>query len=315
MKNYLAIDLGAESGRVILGSVSHDSFSMREIHRFPNGVVQMAGKYHWNIGQLFKEILTGLEKCVSVEKIIPESIGIDTWGVDYGLLAEDGSLMGMPFSYRDNRTVNAIRDFSKIIPLGELYNLTGTLIAPYNTLFQLYAASQLHPRMINASSDLLFIPDLITYFLTGIKITEHSFATTSQLYNPRKRGWEQTLFNALGISSGIMQEIIKPETVIGYLGKNICKHTGMKSIPVVAVATHDTNSAVTAIPATSKNWAFISSGTWSVVGFVNDSPVINHDSYQMNFTNEGGIRDSWHILKNHVGLWLSQVADDSGWHV
>jgi rhamnulokinase len=306
MKNYLAIDLGAESGRLIVGSVGDESFSLKEIYRFPKGMLQLNGQYFWDIGQIFKEILNGLERCVSVEKIVPESIGIDTWGVDYGLLAEDGTLLGMPFTYRDPRTNKAIEEFSRLLRPRYLYNLTGTLIAPYNTIFQLYAAKRAHPRLLQAANDLLFIPDLLAFFLTGQKKTEHSFATTSQLYNPLTREWEQQLFSILDIPTSLMQEVVQPETTIGYLSESVCKQTGMKKIPVIAVATHDTNSAVTAIPAKGSNWAFISSGTWSLMGFESPTPSISNLSFQMNFTNEGGLRNSWHILKNIMGLWPLQ---------
>ncbi len=304
MKNYLAIDIGAESGRLILGSVSNETLEMKEIHRFQNGMLCIQGHYYWNIGQIYKEILTGFEKCV--QGIIPESVGIDTWGVDYGLLTSDGTLLGMPYTYRDPRTEHAIEELTSLLPASELYKLTGTQLAPYNTIFQLFAAKKSHPELLLSASDLLFMPDLITWFLTGEKKTERSFASTSQLYNPNKKQWEEKLFQLLGISKNLMQEVSEPETIIGYLSDDICKQTGLRKIPIVAVATHDTNSAVTAIPAKGNNWAFISTGTWSLMGFESKSPVINDQSFQMNFTNEGGIRGSYHILKNIMGFWPLQ---------
>lgn len=309
--SYLAIDIGAESGRLILGTIVNERLSLKEIHRFPNGMLSILGKYHWNIGQLYSEILAGLEICAKVEKVQPNSIGIDTWGVDYGLLTTDGTLLGLPFAYRDPRTQNAIEEFSEIIPREEIYQLTGTLFAPYNTLFQLYASKKYQPELIDNAKDLLFMPDLLAYLLTGEKKTDFSFATTSQLYNPTTNKWESELFSALGVDESIMQPIVEPGTVIGYIDEAVCKQTGLNKIPLVAVATHDTNSAIAAIPATDNNWAFISSGTWSLMGIETKSPIINNDTYTMNFTNEGGVEHTFDVLKNHMGLWLLQQCRKS----
>jgi rhamnulokinase len=311
MSSFLAIDIGAESGRVILGILNGENFSFKEIHRFANGMLFIQNKYYWNIGQLYKEIVTGFEICVQKEKVQPESIGIDTWGVDYGLLAKDGTLMGLPYAYRDPRTLNAIDDFTKIIPKERIYKLTGNLFAPYNTLFQLYAAKKSHPEIIHAAKDLLFMPDLLTYMLTGEKKTDISFASTSQLFNPHSRHWEKELFDALGISTSIMQDVVEPGNIVGELSDSICKQTGLNKIPVIAVATHDTNSAIAAIPATGKNWAFISSGTWSLMGYESEKPVITERTFQLNFSNEAGAGNTFDILKNHMGLWLLQQCRQS----
>ena len=310
-RSYLAIDIGAESGRLILGTVDNDKINLKEIHRFSNGMLNILGKYHWNIGQIYNEILKGFEICTKIEKEQPLSIGIDTWGVDYGLLTKDGTLLGLPFAYRDSRTQNAIEEFSEIFSKEKLYQLTGTLFAPYNTLFQLYAAKKYQPELISGAKDLLFMPDLLAYMLTGEKKTDFSFATTSQLYNPNKNNWESELFDVLGINPSIMQEIVEPGTVIGYTHDSISQQTGLDRTPVIAVATHDTNSAIAAIPASTNNWAFISSGTWSLMGIESDQPIINEDTYQMNFTNEGGVGHTFDILKNHMGLWLLQQCRKS----
>ena len=304
--HFLGIDIGAESGRVVIGTLTNEKLSLKEIHRFENGMLNIGGKYHWNIGQLYKEILKGIEICVLHEKIQPESIGIDTWGVDYGLLAADGSILGLPFAYRDPRTDNAIEEFTQLVPKERIYELTGGLFAQYNTLFQLYAAKKNHPKLLEAATDLLFIPDLLTYMLTKSKKTDFTLATTSQLYNPQTNKWETELFSALGISVNMMQEIVKPGDIAGYLDDAVCQSTGSAKIPVVAVATHDTNSASASIPAFGDNWAFISSGTWSLMGFESPTPIINEKSYQLNFSNEGGVSDTFNILKNHMGLWLVQ---------
>ncbi|MBN2166002.1 MAG: rhamnulokinase [Marinilabiliaceae bacterium] len=310
-KSYLAIDIGAESGRLILGTINDGKLSLKEIHRFSNGMLNILGNYHWNIGNIYSEIIKGIEICTKIEQVTPCSIGIDTWGVDFGLTTSDGTILGLPFAYRDSRTQNAIEEFTEIIPKKHIYNLTGTQFAPYNTLFQLYATKKYQPEQIQSASDLLFMPDLLAFMLTGEKKTDFSFATTSQLYNPIKNNWDNQLFDALGISKDIMQQVVEPGTIIGNLHNAICSQTGIKSIPVIAVATHDTNSAIASIPATDNNWAYISSGTWSLMGIESSKPIINNNSYSMNFTNEGGVEHTFNILKNHMGLWLLQQCKKS----
>jgi len=306
LHHYLAIDLGAESGRVILGTLSPDKLALKEIHRFANGMLHIQGKYYWNIGNIYQEIIKALEFCIRQEKVQPEAIGIDTWGVDFGLLSKDGTLLGLPYAYRDGRTKNAIEEFTALIKKQEIYSITGTLFASYNTLFQLYAAKKYHPELIEAAADLLFIPDLLAYFLTGNKKTEFSFATTSQLFNPITNEWDQKLFDLLKIPVQIMQEVVDAGAVIGLLDDEVCRATGINKIPVIAVATHDTNSAIVSIPATGDNWAFISSGTWSLMGIESSVPDLTAKCYEMNLTNEGGVWHSYNILKNHMGLWLLQ---------
>lgn len=310
-KSYLAIDIGAESGRLMLGTLHDGKVQLDEIHRFANGMVCILGKYHWNIAHIYQQILKGIELCVSEKGQVPCSIGIDTWGVDYGLLDDDGNLLGLPFAYRDSRTQNAIEEFSALMPKRQVYGLTGTLFAPYNTLFQLFAATKQQPHQLKAVKSLLFIPDLLAYMLTGCKVTDFSFATTSQLYNPLRMNWEPALFHHLGISPSLMQPVVEPGTFIGRLHNVVCEQTGMEAVPVYAVATHDTNSAIAAIPALEAEWAFISSGTWSLMGFESSEPVINDLSYQLNFTNEGGVSRTFNILKNHMGLWLLQQCRKS----
>ncbi|EOR95535.1 Rhamnulokinase [Arcticibacter svalbardensis MN12-7] len=304
--HFLAIDLGAESGRLILGTLNSNRLDLKEIHRFCNGMLHIRNKYYWNIGHLYDEIIKGIEICVKQEQVQPESIGIDTWGVDFGLLTKDGTLLGLPYAYRDSRTANAIEEFTSSFSKERIYELTGTLFAPYNTLFQLYAAKKQHVELLDGAANLLFIPDLLAYFLTGEKRTDTSFASTTQLYNPKKKCWEEELFSALGIPSAIMPKIVEPGSIIGVLEDEICRITFSKKIPVVAVATHDTNSAIAAIPASGDNWAFISSGTWSLMGVESPIPLLSEKTLSMNFTNESGVGDTFNILKNHMGLWLLQ---------
>jgi len=306
MNHYLAIDIGAESGRLILGKLENMQLSMKEIYRFPNGMLTINNHYYWNIANLYAEMLKGIEICVHQHHIVPDSIGIDTWGVDYGLLAEDGSLLGLPFAYRDPRTENIMQEVFLKISEKEIYTATGNLFASYNTFFQLYAAKKFHPKILEAASDLLFIPDLLAYFLTGIKKTEFSFATTTQLFNRNNNNWDDKLFEILGISPVIMQEVVYAGSLIGCLNKNVCTGINVTPIPVVAVATHDTASAIAAIPAFSDDWAFISSGTWSLMGIETDKVMISEKTKSMNFTNEGGIEGRNYLLKNLMGLWILQ---------
>lgn len=303
---FLAIDIGAESGRIILGSLIHGKLIMKEIHRFTNGLLQIRDKCYWNIGNLYNEIVKGFEICVFKEGIQPLSIGIDTWGVDFGLLTKDGTLLGFPYAYRDARTYDAIESFTSLISKEDLYDLTGTQCVPYNTVFQLHAAKKHHTELIDGATDLLFVPDLLTYFLTGKKKTELSFAATTQLYNPINRNWEEKIFKILEIPIDIMQDIVEAGSLIGYIDDRLCKLTGINSVPVIAVATHDTNSAICAIPAQGDNWVFISSGTWSLIGVESHHPIVSKESFRMNFSNEAGVCHSFNILKNHMGLWLVQ---------
>lgn len=303
---FLAVDIGAESGRIILGSLIRDRLIMKEIHRFANGILQIRDKCYWNIGNIFNEIVKGLEICVFKEGVQPQSIGIDTWGVDFGLLTKDGTLLGLPYAYRDSRTHGAIESFTSLISKEELYKLTGTQCVSYNTAFQLHAAKRHHTEIIDGAADLLFIPDLLAYFLTGEKKTERSFATTTQLYNPVNRSWEEKIFKVLHVPISIMQDIVTAGSPIGYIDNRVCKQTGINQVPVIAVATHDTNSAIGAIPAQGDNWAFISSGTWSLVGVERPYPIVSEAAFRMNFSNEAGVFNSFNILKNHMGLWLVQ---------
>ncbi len=304
--HFLAFDLGASSGRTVLGTLQDDKISTRELHRFPNGAVNLLGNLRWNILDLFENIKQGMKVCASEITTKPESIAVDTWGVDYGLFAADGNMLGLPYGYRDSRTDGMMDEFFKVIPRDHVYELTGIQFMQLNTLFQLFAMAKSKSPLLTVVSDLLFTPDIISYFLTGLKKTEFTIATTSQLYNPRKNSWDDELFNALSISKNIMQEIVPPGTVLGKLLENIARETGLKSVPVIATASHDTGSAVAAVPAEGHDWAYISSGTWSLVGVEVPEPIINKQSLEFNFTNEGGVGGTFRFLKNCMGLWPVQ---------
>lgn len=304
---YLAFDLGAESGRVILGRLDNDGhLHISQLHRFPNGMINVMGHLHWNILGLYQQMIEGMCLCATNHPEPLMSMGIDTWGVDFALLDAQGSLIGIPFTYRDERTQGAMEELLSKISRERLYQLTGVQILPINTVFQLYAMVRNKSPHLDIASDLLFIPDLLNYFFTSTKKSEFTFATTSQLYNPTTGCWDDEIFERLGIPKSIMQKIVPPGTIIGELNGNISAQTGLKGIPVIAVASHDTASAVAAVPTSGENSAYISSGTWSIVGIESQKPIINEKTLKYNFTNEGGICGTFRVSKNITGLWILQ---------
>jgi rhamnulokinase len=303
---HLAFDLGAESGRAVLGKLQGGRLSVREIHRFPNTPVRLFGHIHWNIFALFDEMKKAMKACAAEVPSGPASIGVDTWGVDFGLLSRDGSILGLPFCYRDPRTQGAMEDYLKLVPRQALYEATGIQFMPFNTLFQVYAMVRDRSPLLDAASDLLFMPDLFNYLLSGRKASEFTMATTSQIFNPRTRSWNPGLFQAMGISKNILQDVLEPGTVLAPLLPEVAGETGLKEIPIVATASHDTGAAVAAVPARGGNWAYISSGTWSLVGVEEKAPIITPEALDRNFTNEGGLAGTIRFLKNVTGLWLVQ---------
>lgn len=302
---FLAFDIGASGGRAIIGNLKDDIISLKEIYTFYNGMTLIHGRYHWDIFRIFEDIKKGIKEAVAQNEI-PVSIGIDTWGVDYGLLDEAGHILELPYAYRDHRTDHAIDQVFKIISREDLYNLTGIQFLQFNTVFQLHAAARDKLSIMGIAKDLLFIPDLLNYLLTGVKKSEFSFATTSQLYNPRTKAWEPDIFEKIGIPIDIMQDIVNPGTIIGELTEEISGETGMPRVAVTAVASHDTGSAIASIPAEDNDFAYISSGTWSLMGIESKIPIISQESLRFNFTNEGGVGGTFRVLKNIMGLWLIQ---------
>ncbi len=302
---HLAIDLGAENGRAILGKYNGSQLHCEEIHRFPTGILELNGKYYWNIHRFFDEIKNAIQKAGKMVEDQLNTIGIDTWGVDYALFDAEGNMLGLPFSYRDSRTEHAIANLGAQADLRRVYDLTGIQLLPLNTLFQLYAAKQSTPETLSKAAGLLFIPDILNYFLTGIKVTEFTFATTSQLFNPVKMDWEWELLQLVGIKPATMQKVIPPCTPVGLLGRSFAGEKALKETLVVAPATHDTASAIAAIPASGDDWAYISTGTWALVGVEVKKPVINELTFRYNITNEGGM-EGFRLLKNMMGLWLLQ---------
>ncbi len=303
--SFLGLDLGASNGRAVIGRLERERLIVTELHRFPNEMVEIHGHLFWDIARLYQEVKTAIKLCSqSGDKL--DGIAIDTWGVDFGLIGPDGVLLGLPYAYRDSRTDGAPEEFFVKMPRERLYQLTGIQVMPINSIFQLLAMKRDDSPALKLAEALLFMPDLLGYFLTGVKKTELTIATTSQLYNPSSQRWEKDIFAALGVNEGIMQEVIEPGSILGTLCDPIARETGAGGAPIIATASHDTASAVAAVPATGDDWAYISSGTWSLVGIESDRPVLNDLARELNFTNEGGICGTIRFLKNVCGLWLLQ---------
>ena len=302
---FLAFDIGASGGRAISGALADQSISLKEVRRFPNSMTRIHGRFHWNVYRLFEELQAGLKDAFEQDEM-PLSVGIDTWGVDYGLLDGSGRILDLPYAYRDHRTDGVMEEVFGLIPKEELYALTGIQFLHFNTLFQLYAARRDRLPAMKTARDLLFMPDLLNYLLTGVKISEFTIATTSQLMNPGTGQWAKRIFQAIDVPVEIMQEIVPPGSILGKLADPAAKKSGLTGADVVAVACHDTGSAIAAIPAEDDSFAYISSGTWSLMGMESPSPFISPKSLELNFTNEGGVEGTWRVLKNIMGLWLLQ---------
>ena len=305
--DFLAFDLGATSGRAILGTIIDGRLGSEEIYRFPNTVKEDGGKYYWDIYSLFDHFKAAL-KIVAGRGIEIESIGIDTWGVDFGCIGPDGTILGLPRAYRDPYTDGIPEEVFKVIPKEELYGITGIQIMNFNTIFQIYAQHKDPDLPIHKAKAILFMPDLMAYMLTGEMVCEYTDATTSGLIDPRTRDFDRSLLERLGVDPSILLPIVQPGTRVGVLKKEICEETGMKPVPVIAIAGHDTASAIAAVPAEDEHFAYLSSGTWSLMGIESPVPVINDKSYAFNVTNEGGIEGTTRFLKNITGMWLLEQS-------
>ena len=304
MSTFVAFDLGASSGLAVAGTLADEKITMQEISRFGNGIIPVGSHYHWNILGLYDTLRNSLKSFVHDTKIQPASIGIDTWGVDFGFLAADGSLLGEPYAYRDPHTNGMMEEYFKLMPRQKVYDLTGIQLMQINSLFQLFALKRNGSSLLEHASDLLFLPDLLNYMFTGVKKAEFTIASTSQMLNPRTMTWASDLFDVMGVPVSLMQEIVLPGAIVGTLTEAIAKETGAGKIPVVAVGSHDTASAIASVPAQGENWAYLSSGTWSLMGIETPKPLINKETEEMNFTNEGGIGGTFRFLKNITGMWL-----------
>lgn len=303
---FLAFDLGAESGRSIVGQLDQERLSLLETHRFPNGPVQVRGHLFWDIYRIFEELKTGFKKSLAAVPDIPVALGIDTWGVDFGLLGPGSTLLGLPFAYRDHQTDGMVEQYLRTTTAEFVYERTGIQFQPFNTLIQLYALRQRGYEALEHARSVLFMPDLLAYFLTGIQATEYSYATTSQFFNPITRSWDPDLLATVGLQPSICQHIIPTGSVLGPLSGDVARELASPPLPLIAVATHDTGSAVAAVPAQGSNWAYISSGTWSLMGVEIDAPVLTREAREANFTNEGGVDGTIRFLRNIMGLWLIQ---------
>jgi rhamnulokinase len=303
---YLAIDLGAESGRAMLGEFDGRRLQLSEAHRFPNTPVRLPDGMHWDVLRLWAEIKQGLALAVRKQGRPPASIGLDTWGVDFGLFDRQGALLGNPYHYRDNRTDGMVERAFERMPREAFFERTGIQFMPINTVFQLYAMVVNRSPALEAADTFLMMPDLFNYWLTGQKAVEFSIATTSQCYDPRECAWSDPVLAALGIPRRIFPPIIQPGTVLGALLPEVAEETGAGGLPVITPACHDTGSAVAAVPAQGQDFAWLSSGTWSVMGAEVRAPVINPASLRFNFTNEGGVNGTFRFSRNIAGLWLVQ---------
>lgn len=302
----LAFDYGASSGRLIMSKFDGEKIELEEIHRFSNDPVTLKGTFYWDFLRLFHEMKAGLKKAAN-KKVKISSIGIDTWGVDYGLLDEKDNLLGNPVHNRDKRTETALKEIEEGgISFKEIYDVTGIQYMALNTLFQLHAEKKYNSHILDKAKTLLFMPDLFTFFLTGEKHAEYTIASTAQMIDAKSRNWAMDLLKKLELPTEILQDIIGPGTIAGYLTEDIQKEADLPAIPVVAVGSHDTASAVAATPLYSKDSAYLSCGTWSLLGMEIDEPIINEKSLQYNFTNEGGVENKIRFLKNINGLWIIQ---------
>jgi rhamnulokinase len=305
-KPYFAFDLGAQSGRAVLAHLRSGILTTEEVHRFANEPVEYSGSLHWDVARLWFEVRTALSRLGEVEL---EGIGVDAWGVDYALLGERGELLGNPYHYRDRRTDGVMEQVFAKVARDDIYQATGIQFMPINTLYQLFAARRQTPKMLEAATKLITIPDLFNYWLTGNAVCEFTNATTTQMVDPVKRAWAVGLMQSLELPAHLPAPIVEPGSIIGTLLPDVAGPS-LSGTTVIAPACHDTGSAVAAISARDGT-AFLSSGTWSLLGTELDSPVITPDALRMNFTNEGGVNGTTRLLKNVMGLWMLQGCRQS----
>lgn len=309
---FFAVDLGATSGRTILGSFSADGLELEELNRFPNPLIELRGHFYWDIYALYQNIIEGLKQAAGRKEVEITSIGIDTWGVDIVCVGKDGHLLRQPYSYRDPHTQGAPDAFFRCVPRSRVYGLTGIQVMDFNSLFQLDTMRRNNDSALVNAGKILFIPDALSYLLTGKMVTEYTIASTAQLVNAKTRRLEPELLAALELTEESFGRFVNPGERIGVLTDEVQRITGLGAIPVIAVAGHDTASAVAAVPALDRNFAYLSSGTWSLMGIEVDSPVITAETEKLNFTNEGGVEGTIRLLKNICGMWLLERCR-AGW--
>jgi len=310
IKKFIGFDLGAESGRCVVGELSNGKLKLNEVHRFPTPNISYSAGIFWDVLKMYQELLKGLS--LAREKFGSDysGISIDTWGVDYVLLDGDNRILGYPYHYRDSRNDAAMEASFEIVKKEELYRKTGIQFMPFNTAFQLYAESRSNGNLLPNATKMLQMPDFLSFMLCGVAKSEYTIASTSSLVNPYDRNWDEELIRAYGLPRKIFQEIIEPGSILGNILPDIAEKTGIdKNIPVIAGAGHDTAAAVASVPATEGgDWAFLSSGTWSLMGRELNQPLINEQARKYNFTNEGGVQKTIRFLKNIFGLWPVQAC-------
>ncbi len=308
-QHYIAVDLGAESGRVMLGTVNEAGIELSEMHRFPNGPVRVGRILHWDILRLWGEIQTGIAKTMAQTSENGQSvsgIGVDTWGVDFGLLDNNGELIANPVHYRDSRTDGMPAKFFSRMPREKAYGITGVQTMNLNTLFQLCSLAENRPAMLERARQVLYIPDLLAYWLCGRIANEYTIASTSQMLDARRRQYSPSILQQIPLQPALLPELVLPGTVLGRMTGEAGAATQAMGVPVLAVGAHDTASAVAAVPAHADHWLFLSSGTWSLLGAEMDEPILSADAMKYNLTNEGGVGGKIRLLKNIAGLWLLQ---------
>ena len=301
VRNYLAVDLGAESGRTIVGSLDGDKLTLTETHRFANGPVRLNDGLHWDVLRLWSDIKDGISKSKPIE-----SIGLDTWAIDFALLDKNKSLLSNPFHYRDARTDGMMDEAFKRLPRAEIFSNTGIQFMQINTLYQLLAMSVQKSSLFDVAKTFVTIPDLFNYWLTGELTNEFTNATTTQCFDPRKRDWATPVLDAMEIPSHLFKPVTDPGTRIGTLLPSLAEETGIGAVPIILPACHDTGSAVVAVPANNQDFAWLSSGTWSIMGAEVREPCLNAKALEYNFTNEGGVSRTWRLSNNIMGFWLVQ---------
>jgi rhamnulokinase len=304
-KKILAFDLGAESGRGVLGLFDGQRLRLEVVHRFPNGPVRTLDTLHWDVLRLHGEMLHTLRVCAAQHGNI-DSLGVDTWGVDFGLLGRGGTLLGNPRHYRDPHTEGVMEKAFARVSRTDIFRQSGLQFMRFNTLFQLLALQESRSPLLDVAETLLFMPDLFHYFFTGLKVNEYTDASTSQMLDPSTRTWAHGLVKTFGLPGHILGTLVQPGTVLGPLRTAIAAETGLNAAPVIAPASHDTGSAIASVPASDTSWAYISSGTWSLMGVELSAPLLSDAALAANFTNEGGVGGTTRFLKNIMGLWLVQ---------
>ena len=300
---FAAVDLGATSGRVILAAIDGDEITLEEISRFPDPIIEMQGHFYWDLPAIYKSVIEGLG-AIAARGVAIESVGIDTWGVDFAMFGRDGALLRLPYCYRDPHTDGAPEKFFERMPCKTLYEKTGIQIMNFNSVFQFDALRRNGCSALEAADKILFIPDALAYMLTGNAVTEYTIASTAQMIDPRTKQWDPDIMNELGLSPEKFGRMTMSGDMIGTLTAEAQRLTGLGAVPVVAVASHDTGSAVAAVPAEDDDFAYLSSGTWSLMGIESKEPIIDERSFAMNFTNEGGVEGTVRVLKNICGMWL-----------